>query len=97
MQAFEVVAKYKFANLGDFKGDKNGNFLITIKKADKSVLNHSVVGVEPTTPPLKTVPFTENKASHYESNNITSQGLKNNKDFLDETNEALSNPSESIT
>ena len=24
MQAFEVVAKYKFANLGDFKGDKNG-------------------------------------------------------------------------
>lgn len=24
MQAFEVAAKYKFANLGDFKGDKNG-------------------------------------------------------------------------
>ncbi|MGX2983409.1 cytochrome-c peroxidase [Helicobacter sp. 23-1045] len=24
MQAFEVAGKYKFANLGDFKGDKNG-------------------------------------------------------------------------
>ena len=24
MQAFEVAAKYKFANVGDFKGDKNG-------------------------------------------------------------------------
>lgn len=24
MQPFEVAAKYKFANLGDFKGDKNG-------------------------------------------------------------------------
>ena len=24
MQAFEVAAKYKFANLGNFKGDKNG-------------------------------------------------------------------------
>ena len=24
MQAFEVAGKYKFANLGDFKGDANG-------------------------------------------------------------------------
>lgn len=24
MQAFEVAGKYKFASLGDFKGDKDG-------------------------------------------------------------------------